>query len=239
MARPLVGITCRHEAFDPKRTVHNIYAYDYQFVAFAERVARAGGVPVWLPNIHDDLDPEVYLQRIDVLLLSGGEDVHPRHYGEEPDTDQLKVREARDQFELPLIRTFWEARRPIFAVCRGMQSLNVALGGTLYQDLAQFPNADRHTREGNEYARMHGVRIIPDSRLAKVFGADEIEVNTSHHQMVKDVAPGLRAVAWSTPDGIIESVEASDERLVLAVQWHPEMMDGDSAERFFKAVVSA
>ena len=237
MARPLVGITSRHEALDPDRTVHNIHAYDYNFVAYAERIARAGGVPVGLPNVTDAVDPRDYVDRIDVLLLSGGEDVQPTHYREKPTVGNLEFREARDQFELPLIRAFLEASRPVYAICRGLQALNVALGGTLYQDLSQFPNAEQHTREGHEYIRTHAVRIIPDSRLAQVCGSDELLVNTSHHQMIKDVAPGLRAVAWSTPDGIIEAVESSDDKPVLAVQWHPEMMNDESADRFFRAVV--
>jgi len=238
MSKPLIGITCRHEERDPKRTYHNIYAYDYQFTRFAERVAAVGGIPVWLPNISESVDFEDYLKRIDVLLLSGGEDVHPKHYKEKINSDTVKVREARDDFELPLVRAFWEAKKPIFAICRGIQTLNVALGGTLYQDLADFPGAAPHKRNGKEYARTHAVRIIPGSRIAKICGTDELTVNTSHHQMIKDVADGLRAVGWSAPDGIIEAVEATDSRRVFGVQWHPEMMEDDSSDRLFAAMVS-
>jgi putative glutamine amidotransferase len=235
MAKPLVGITCRHEPWDAERTYHSIYPYDFQFTPYAERVARAGGVPVWLPNVSETLDPPAYLDRIDILLLAGGdEDIHPKHYREEIEVDNLYLREPRDAYELPLIKAFWDGKRPIFAICRGIQALNVALGGTLYQDLAKFPNASEHTRGGKEYTRTHAVRIIPDSTLARISGCDELTVNTAHHQMIKDVAPGLRAVAWSTPDGIIEAVEASDGRPVLGVQWHPEMMDDESSERLFK-----
>lgn len=237
MAKPLVGITTRYEPYDADRSYHNVYPYDYQFVQYAERIARAGGIPVWIPNVADSLDSEAYLQRIDMLLLSGGEDVHPKYYKEDVQVDNMKLREQRDRTELPLIRAFWEENRPVLAVCRGLQSLNVALGGTLYQDLEQFPNAANHRREGPQYAQTHPVRIIPDSHLAQVVGADELTVNTSHHQMIKDVAPGLRAVAWSAPDGIIEAVEPTDDRPVLAVQWHPEMMDDDSSERLFKQLI--
>jgi putative glutamine amidotransferase len=239
MSKPLVGITCRHEEHDPKRTHHNIYAYDYQFTRFAERVARAGGIPVWLPNIAETLKPAEYLDRVDVLVLSGGEDVHPKRYHEKIDAENLKIREARDAFELALARGFWEQQKPVFAVCRGIQVLNVALGGSLYQDLSMFPNAEQHTRNGNEYLRTHPVRIIPGSRLARVCGCDELTVNTSHHQMIKDIAPGLRAVAWSTPDGIIEGVEAADGRAVIGVQWHPEMMDDEPSNRLFHHVVNS
>lgn len=237
MSKPLVGITCRHEPHNPKRKHHNIYAYDYQFVAFATAVAKAGGIPVWLPNVVDSLDAQDYLARIDILLFSGGEDVDPKHYKEEITQDNVIVREARDQFELPLAKAFWDAGKPIFAICRGIQLLNVALGGTLYQDLKQFPNADKHTRDGKEYLRTHPVRIIPGSRLARVCGCDECSVNTSHHQMIKDVAPGLRAVAWSAPDGIIEAVEATDDRRVFGVQWHPEMMDDEPTRRLFQHMI--
>ena len=239
MARPLVGITTRYEPYDAERTYHNVYPYDYQFSQYAERVARAGGLPVWIPNVADSLEPEAYLESVDMLLLSGGEDVHPKHYKEEIQTDTMKLREERDRLELPLIRAFWEEKRPVLAVCRGIQSLNVALGGTLYQDLVLFPNAGEHRREGPKYARTHAVRIIPDSTLAQVCGSDELMVNTSHHQMIKDVAPGLRAVAWSAPDGIIEAVESTDERPVLAVQWHPEMMDDESSDRLFKRLIQS
>jgi len=174
-----------------------------------------------------------------VLLLSGGEDVDPSHYREKPSTDTLKVSDERDRFELPLVRAFWNQKRPILAVCRGLQTLNVALGGTLYQDLAQFPHALEHRRDGNKYARTHAVRIMPDSQLANILGTDEFTVNTSHHQMIKDIAEGLRAVAWSAPDGIIEAVEPADERPVLAVQWHPEMMDDAATDRLFKQIVES
>jgi len=239
MSRPLVGITVRHEELDLTRKHHNIYPYDYQFTAFARRVAEAGGLPVWLPNLNRGVDPTMYVQRVDILLLSGGEDVHPKEYGEKVTTDSLKVRADRDAFELPLIRAFWEVGKPILAVCRGLQALNVALGGTLYQDLSMFPNAGHHTREGNEYTRSHPVRIIPGSRLATALRVDEVTVNTSHHQMIKDVAPGLRAVAWSAPDGIIEAAEATDERTVVGVQWHPEMMDDDASRRLFAFLMKA
>ena len=238
MRKPLVGITTRHEPYNAARKHHNVYAYDFQFSQYAARVARAGGLPVWLPNVADDISPELYLERIDVLLLSGGEDVDPRHYGEEPGTDTLEISAERDRFELPLVRAFWNKKRPILAVCRGIQTLNVALGGTLYQDLAMFPHAAEHRRDGSEYARTHTVRVIPDSQLARVINGDEFTVNTSHHQMIKDLADGLRAVAWSAPDGIIEAVESADDRPVLAVQWHPEMMDDAASDRLFKQIVA-
>ena len=238
MSKPLVGITCRHEPRDPKRKHHNIHPYDYQFVLFAQRVAQAGGLPVWLPNVDGDVTAADYVGNLDILVLSGGEDVHPKHFNEKIVAKNVDVREARDQFELPVARAFWEAQKPIFAICRGVQLLNVALGGTLYQDLEQFPNAEEHTRDGNEYDRMHPVRVIPGSKLARICGCDEFAVNTSHHQMIKDVAPGLRAVAWSAPDGIIEAVEASDGRQVYGVQWHPEMMDDDTSRRMFDHIVN-
>jgi putative glutamine amidotransferase len=239
MCRPLVGITVRHEPFDAARKHHNVYPYDFQFTSYAERVAKAGGVPVWLPNVTAELDPAWYLERLDALVLSGGEDVDPRHYGEDRATDTLHISDGRDSFELPLVRAFWNEKRPILGICRGLQTLNVALGGTLYQDLSQFPHACDHRRYGREYARMHAVRIIPDSQLAALLGSDEFTVNTSHHQMIKDIADGLRAVAWSTPDGIIEAVEPADDRPVLALQWHPEMMEGEASDRLFGQLVAA
>lgn len=237
MAKLLVGITCRHEAHDANRTDHNIYPYDYQFSSYAHRVARAGGIPVWLPNIADALEPGEWLGKIDVLLLSGGEDVHPERYKEQITADNLRISQDRDGYEFPLIRAFWKEQRPVVAMCRGLQVLNAALGGTLYQDLKQYPNACEHTRTGPEYSRTHSIRIIPDSRLAKICGGDELAVNTSHHQMIKDIAPGLRAVAWSAPDGIIEAVEASDGRPVIGVQWHPEMMDDESSDSLFRTLI--
>lgn len=238
MAKPLVGITSRHEPRDPKRMHHNIHPYDYQFTLFASRVAQAGGIPVWLPNVTDQVTAEEYLGRLDLLLLSGGEDVHPKHYKEKVVAKNVDVREDRDRYELPLAKAFWDAKKPIFAVCRGIQLLNVALGGSLYQDLEQFPNAEKHTRDGHEYDRMHPVRVIPGSKLARICGCDEFNVNTSHHQMIKDVAPGLRAVAWSAPDGIIEAVEAADGREVYGVQWHPEMTDDEPSRRLFDHIVN-
>jgi putative glutamine amidotransferase len=181
-----------------------------------------------------ELDPSTNardaLKGLDGLLLTGGQDVAPSRYGEEPHPTVVQVSEARDAFEIALIA---EARRrdlPILAICRGIQVLNVARGGTLVQDIpSQVTGALEHnlTVPGHQpFALAHEVWIEKDSLLARLMReplgtSDTCEVNSRHHQAVKDLAPGLRTTA-TAPDGVIEAIEDPAVRFCLGVQWHPE-----------------
>lgn len=202
---------------------------------YVTAVAAAGLVPLAIPAL---LAPERAVAALASgggLILTGGEDVAPDRYGATPHPKLGRVDPARDAAELALIAAAREQRMPILAICRGIQILNVALGGTLYQDLeSERPGTVNHAGETD-----HTIRIAPDSALAAAFGgaADCARVNSRHHQAIRDLAPGLRAVAWSD-DGLIEAVEPADPAApwMLAVQWHPE----DLAERaLFQAFAGA
>lgn len=196
---------------------------------------RLGGWTGEVRLVNPD-DPAPSLDGVAGLVLTGGDDIHPRawdpaepvHPLAEPDLD-------RDALELPLARRAWELGLPILGICRGEQLLNVALGGSLVQDVPSFYGCDPGThRQGSSDqppVLAHAVRIAPDSRLAALVGGTEVVVNSRHHQAVGRVAPGLRAVAWhpdTARDGqpLVEGVEAGDGRWVVGVQWHPENLVG-------------
>lgn len=163
------------------------------------------------------------VRRLDGLVLSGGEDVAPELYGAVPHPALGPVAPDRDAWELSLVAAARAAGVPVLAICRGVQLLNVALGGTLVQDIAsELPGALEHDQQQERAERTHPVAIAPDSLLARVLGATCLEVNSVHHQAVRSVAPALRVVG-TAPDGVIEALEsAADDWWCLGVQWHPE-----------------
>ena len=179
---------------------------------YVKYVEDAGGeARVLRPGDRVDLD------QLDGLLLSGGVDVHPSHYGQAVEAE-LMLDADRDDFEVPLGKAALGSDLPVFGICRGFQLMNVLKGGPLIQDLAGHRAGDSSDSPSGE----HGVRVAPDSRLAHLLGG-EVPVNSRHHQGLTDaeLAPGLRATAWS-PDGLVEAFEEPGNRFVLAVQWHPE-----------------
>jgi putative glutamine amidotransferase len=229
--RPRIGITT--SAGGPATSTGRRYA---------DAVTAAGAEVVWLdpPALQQAGDPAAALQRVEGVLFSGGADIDPRLYGEEIDPRAgVEVDPQRDQVELPLARAAWEAGVPVLGICRGIQTLAVALGGSLYQDLTLAGRAGRvHRAERGDAT--HPVQVAPCSRLAALLGADSLVVNSAHHQAVKVVAPGLVVTALS-PDGVIEAVEAPARPFVVAVQWHPErMLDRDPRmAQVFAALVQA
>lgn len=190
--------------------------------SYVRALDSAGLAPLALPTM---LAPEravgaLQSSGVRGLVLTGGEDVEPARYGATPHPKLEEPDPARDAAELALIAAARERRLPILAICRGIQILNVALGGTLYQDLAsERPGPIAHT--GDDVR--HTVRIEPGSLLERTLGTRTATVNSRHHQAIRDLAPGLRAVSWAE-DGLIEAVEPADPGApwMLAVQWHPE-----------------
>ncbi len=166
----------------------------------------------------------------------------PSHFGESPHPSLYEVAPARDTLELGVIQSALDRKRPILAICRGIQVLNVALGGSLHQDVGTDPGTEvAHSQKEARDQTTHKITVTPGSRLARVMGADEVEVNSFHHQVIKSLGRGLAAVAWA-PDHLIEGVELEDDmRWVLGVQWHPEHLTKDSepARRLFAALVAA
>jgi len=231
MFRPLIGVPCGAPAT----------AGQVPRLAYVRALERAGAAPVLIPPMDTAAGVQALLARLDGLLLPGGADVDPRHYGEEAIPGLNRIDSGADQQELELARVAAAGGKPLLGICRGQQLLNVALGGTLYQDLrAQEATEIDHTGSrpvGRDHL-LHPVRIEPASRLAELIGAPEVAVNSLHHQGIKALAPGLRAVAWS-PDGVIEAVEGKG-RFCLAVQWHPEELQAHAwAARLFQGLVRA
>ena len=239
MTPPTIGIICMDD-----RPKNGEYAPRFgQKQSYAHAVARAGAAPLLIPLLAGEALLRALYDKVDGLLLPGGVDIHPRHYGEEIHAKCGAISEIRDQVELALIRWAVADHKPLLAICRGIQVLNVALGGSLYQDIqAQVPQAGRHDCDASHARNQvaHDVAIAPDSRLAYLVGTDSLPVNSFHHQAVKGVAPGL-IVAAHAPDGIIEAVEGEGRSLVLGVQWHPEDLapDDRKAQRLFDALVEA
>jgi putative glutamine amidotransferase len=205
MTRPRIGITPCSRVDD-----------------YVESVRVAGGEPLVLTN---DDDPRAVLQRVDGILLTGGPDVDPALYGQ-PKHESTAIDPKRDAFEMPLSRAAVAGGVPLFAICRGVQVLNVAAGGTLVQDIpTQAPTTIDHSLERPRDARAHDVRVAPGTRLASMLdGTRALEtcsVNSRHHQAVADVAPSF-VVSAVSPDGIVEAIERPDAEFCIGVQWHPE-----------------
>jgi len=212
---------------------------------YVEGVADAGGIPVVLPPVAGPRAAEALLEGMDGLLLSGGSDLDPGYYGEEAVPELGVTLPERDAFEMALLEHALRRQMPILGICRGMQILNVALGGTLYQDLpSQMDHMVLlgHRQETPKWQPTHEVEVEGDSRVAEILGANELKVNSYHHQAIKDLASGLVAVAWA-PDGVIEAIESSDlaKRWLVGVQWHAEAMReaGPEHSNLFEAHVAA
>jgi putative glutamine amidotransferase len=211
---------------------------------YVEGVAGAGGAPVVLPPVGDESAAEALIHGLDGLLLSGGSDLDPGYYGEEPVSELGVTLPERDAFEIALVGLALRRGMPVFGICRGMQVLNVALGGTLYQDLPSQWEQDllKHRQATPKWQPTHEVRVSEGSYIAEVIGRESVKVNSYHHQGIRDLAEGL-IVTGRSSDGVIEAVEAADlsERWLLAVQWHAEAMrgSGPQQESLFEAHVSA
>ncbi|MBX6763237.1 MAG: gamma-glutamyl-gamma-aminobutyrate hydrolase family protein [Rubrobacteraceae bacterium] len=210
---------------------------------YVQSVVEAGGVPVVLPPVVGRGAVDALLGGIDGLLLSGGSDLDPSHYGEERMPETGTTLPERDAFELALAGRALEAGLPVLGICRGLQVLNVLLGGSLYQDLhAQFGEGVlEHRQKEPKWVPAHEVEIAGESLLGRILGKERLAVNSYHHQAVKEVAGDLRVSARS-PDGVVEALEWRDgSRWVLGIQWHAEAMREAWPEqrRLFSAFVEA
>ena len=196
--------------------------------SYVRALTAAGCAPVLIPLLDDDERLRAIYERLDGIVFPGGADVAPQEYGEEPIGDLNVVEAPRDRTELTLARWAFADDLPTLGICRGQQVLNVALGGTLWQDLRQQGVTSVEHSDADGRARsafIHRVRLDPDSRLAQLIDETDIEVNSLHHQAVKTVAPQLK-VTGTSEDGVIESLESEERRFLIAVQWHPEEIDG-------------
>lgn len=221
---PVIGMTCFNDSWVFDCGTWPIKAVEAEYV---RAVADAGGLPVMLAG--RPTQAMALLERIDGLLMTGGVDVNPVHYGEARDPRTGPPDVERDAYEIALVRGAIAAGIPVLGICRGIQLINVALGGTLHQHV-------EHAVKDKPTIPVHDVEVLEASRLFGVVGRHRLQVNSLHHQCVKEVAPSLRTSA-SAPDGVVEAVEGLDSP-VLAVQWHPEMQQvGTSAPELFTWLV--
>ncbi len=217
--KPLIGITTTPEMEDNlllDRVPHE----------YATSIQRAGGLPLLIPTLTDAACIEAYIDRLDGILFSGGNaDVDPARFGEDPVRQLRLITPERDEMEIELFHRAFERDLPVLAICRGIQVINVAAGGSLIQDIpSQVGDAVGHFPRGMDmHLLYHSVRLEPGSRVHGIFGETDLRVNSFHHQAVKAVAPEFRITARAS-DGVIEAVEAPDKRFVVGIQWHPETL---------------
>ncbi|HSO27440.1 MAG TPA: gamma-glutamyl-gamma-aminobutyrate hydrolase family protein [Anaerolineales bacterium] len=234
MAQPIIGLTSgRHTSRDNVRIAGASEAY-------VQAVLQAGAIPLLIPLGLPAAAVDRLAAQMDGLLFTGGGDVEPSRYQSRPHPLVDSVDSDRDEIEIRLLRQAVERRLPFLGICRGLQVINVALGGSLYEDLLdQCPGALKH-QHFDDHPRdylAHPVQVTPESRLGQVLQQDSLAVNSLHHQGIRQLAPNLTATAWA-PDGVIEAVEISALPFGVAVQWHPEWLPGDAGmRRLFAAFV--
>lgn len=238
--KPVIGITP-----SPSRDTFDHGTFERYAISanYTEAIEAAGGIPIVLPPQQSRADDLLAL--VDGLLLSGGGDIRPSRYGDDsvhPKT--YGIHDLRDRLELDLVRLALERDLPLLCICRGIQVLNVALGGTLIQDIAdQYGTQTQHRQQENKIPSSepgHDVHVDEGTLLHQVYGSQTLRCNSFHHQALKDVSPQLRVVGRA-PDGIVEAVERPGSTWLLGVQWHPEMMftAHDEHLRPFQGLVAA
>lgn len=224
-----IGISACFFHPDPTRTAFASKTLQYVEQSMAHWIMASGALPVMIPSpVGDTARGEVhfddYAQWLDGLVLHGGADVWPGSYGETPLQERWSGDRIRDEYEQALVKAFVAAGKPVFGVCRGLQLINVAFGGTLIQDIpTQRPEALKH-RDAEVYDQnFHGLELVPETRLSQLLaGASSYKINSIHHQGIKDLAPGFVVEARCPDDGMIEAIRHTGPAYVAAVQWHPE-----------------
>ena len=234
--KPLIGITTY------RKDSGQGYVYMAVTEAYVQALIEAGALPVLVPLGLPDGDIERLRSRLDALLFTGGGDIAPTTYSGIPHAAVHDIDPDRDRLELQLARRVAEAGQPFLGICRGLQVVNVALGGTLYSHIEdQLPGAIKHDY-WPDYPRdliAHPVRVDEGTALSEILGRPMMQVNSLHHQGIRDLAPGLAPAAYA-PDGLIEAVELPDHPFGLAVQWHPEALSGEHRmPALFEALVGA
>lgn len=238
MPNPLIGVTTGRIPGSKGQT--DQYATPLSYLA---PLSEAGGVPVLLAASLSEAQLARALQKLDGLLLIGGGDLDPQLYNGKPHPRVYGIEPERDRSEIFLVRQAVEKGVPFLGICRGVQVINVALGGTLFTDLTdQLPGACRHDRYTTGEPRdliAHDVTITGGSRLERILGGRRFGVNSLHHQGLERVAPGLQVTALA-PDGLVEAVELEGHRFGVGVQWHPEWLQAHPEQRaLFRAFIEA
>ena len=230
--KPVIGLTSN-------MNVDGKHEIDPEYMA---AIMQAGGLPFIIPaDVEQEVEQSASL--LDGLVLTGGKDIDPKYYGEEPHPKLGEVSPARDRMEIALVRQMRAADKPIFGICRGIQLLNVAFGGDLYQDVEGQMDRPvlQHAQRAPRSHRSHAVKLEKGSVLEDIVGEPLLQVNSFHHQAVKRVAASLRISAFSN-DGIVEAIEGREEDFLFGVQWHPERLAvaGDApSSRIFNSFIQA
>jgi putative glutamine amidotransferase len=230
---PLIGLTL--DAEQPGG--YSKYPWYALRQNYTTAIADAGGLAVALP--HDPGLADAYLDHLDALIVTGGAfDIDPAMYGDSSRHSTVALKENRTLAELALLQAALARNMPILGICGGEQLLAVALGGTLIQHIPDaIPSALAHEQATSHYEPGHTVKILPGTLLHKITGSDTMQVNTSHHQAVRD--PGRATINATAPDGVIEGIEDPSKKFCLGVQWHPEYLIDQGDQRLFEALVAA
>ena len=211
MARTVVGVAANLCPVDAEgKNIHSSVS-----CKFAESIRQVGGLPLVIP-VGDESIVRDYVEMIDKLILTGGQNVHPQFYGEKKTIESDDYNLVRDEFELALLKEALRQNKPIMAICRGVQLVNVAFGGTLHQEI------EGHW-QGLPFGTSHSIETVEGSVVAQLFGK-ESQVNSVHRQSIKDLAPNFRVTAVDPRDQTIEAIESIDEHRIIGLQWHPEFL---------------
>lgn len=233
-SKPLIGILPLYDS--EKRSI-------WMFPGYTEGITKAGGIPVILSILNQGEDIEGIADRLDGFVFSGGQDVDPLQYGEVLLKYCSEIYPPRDDLEIKLLVAVMKRDKPVFGVCRGLQLIKVALGGTLYQDINKQMKRDQqiqHFQQNNYEYPVHDVCVEKNSKLYEIVGSDKIRVNSMHHQGIKRLSSRLIATAFSE-DRLVEAIEIPEISFGLAVQWHPEFLwrDDEKTLNLLQAFVEA
>lgn len=221
--QPIIGVTMNER--DDLLYVKDLYI---------EKVIRAGGYPILLSS---QLDEKI-VDKLDGLLLTGGGDIAPHTFGEEPHPNLGRLTPRRDRFELSITKKMLEEDKPVLAICRGMQLLNVTIGGTMIQHLnVKYRQLIQHDQQAPTSFRSHSIVVDENSRFYTLIGKRNLMVNSFHHQAVRHVPSPFRACAHAK-DGVIEAIESTVHRFAVGVQWHPECLQGKDSDALFLSFIA-
>jgi len=231
--KPLIGITADFDSAGPRAPHSFLYAEYY------EAIRQFGGLPLLIPPYAEPDDLDALIARLDGVVFSGGDDMHPRHYQQQLIPEITLLEPRREQFELALARQLLSQQTPILGICNGIQLLNVAAGGTLFRHLPpDLPELLLHKAPRPAQA-FHRVYLDEGTRLREILGQSSLRTNTFHHQSIDAPGEGVALVGRSV-DGVIEAIELPAHRWAIGVQWHPEKMQGDPVQaRLFEAFIAA
>ncbi|WP_026690138.1 gamma-glutamyl-gamma-aminobutyrate hydrolase family protein [Alteribacter aurantiacus] len=228
--KPIIGIT---SSYMDERTLQTSYDNIHS-------VLNGGGTPVVFPNVTELSHVKAYLDSVDGIVVTGGGDIDPTLFGEEPHPHLGIIHPDRDVFEVALLKEAMKQDKPILAICRGCQILNIAAGGDMYQDIYTQMDHDllQHTQKAPRAYGSHFINVVEGSILHRTTTLTTYKVNSFHHQAVRNMAPGFQVTARST-DGVIEAFESSEHTFIVGVQWHPECMSDNPSVTLFKAFITA